>query len=884
MARRPPRLPADDIRPYNLTIRDFRPGTITLLEENRTPPGGVVQSDNVVQVQDGVWAPKWGADYYNLAIPAVRQGSPAVTTNLIDNPSFEIDMTGWGADSNVSLTRDLTQHNFGTASAKAVRTGGVGVRGFVTTTATALLPSTAYVFSFWAKIPVGNSISVLLSHNTDTVTPQLAAVAGTGAWQFITLFRSTTATVGFGMLCKIYLGGSFTAYFDGFQIERGVTATPYFDGDVTDTAAIDYAWTGTVGNSPSTKSVYVYGGYNLDGAFEAVLPDDTLEILEVAGGTLYRSVDGGTKTPVTISPGTLTPGYDCHFLQIRGFVYIGNGHDPVVRYDTTLHTAASYTALATPVAATLAKTGLSGTNYTAYYVIVATNLVGTTVGSPEASVTVGKVRDEWVTSTTAQNTTDLITLTLTRVTNAVRYSIFYSDQSGKELYLDSVPDPGTGTTFTYVDRGTQPINDFVELPNDDTTGGPLLTQMELSSNRIWGLDGANKQRVIWSGVGQYTGTFSPYYGGGYVDLELGGREKPAQIVHYRDGKGTAMATVLTRDPQGNGSTWQITLDTVTVGTTTFLIPNPVKIVGSIGCTSPRGAAKVGDDIVFANNKGAYSLGSQPSIVNVLATRELSANIRNRWRALDGAAMAKAALYFYDAKIFCAVPASAGTNSEIWVRDTEKRNWQVAWQGVGVKAFLEHTDSTGRVHFLGVPAKGNQLIEFSPDIRGNFGVAAPTKIKTGRLPINPKNHNDFAQIDKMFVELGNPIGTISVDFYGYEYRKGFIFLGNLTVSTTPTSSVPWGSQWSTRRWSVQPGVPVISSSSVYRRFKRINKLVNSLQYVLSTTGIGDYYELLEFSAQGYSVKVDPPRIWKSTSLPPAADPNAIVDSSGSAILI
>lgn len=695
MPRKASRLPAETIKNFRLTLNSYKAGAVTLLEENRTPPPAAVTATNLMQIQDGIWAHKWGSEYYSVAAPA-----------------------------------------------------------------------------------------------------------------------------------------------------------------------------------------------NVDGAFSVVNPDMTEEILEVAGGVIYRSTDGGAKTTVTLSNGTLTAGKACFFKQIRGYVYITNGVNPLIRYNTTTKTATGYTALTTPFGLALTKTGLVGTTFNAYYVIVATNDVGTTVGSVEQVITVGRARDNWPSSTTAINTTDTVTLTWNRVTNAKRYSIFYADQSGYETFLDSITDPGAGTTATYIDDGRLAPNSFVELPNDNTTTGPLFTQMELSGNRIWATgDASNPWRVYWAGVGQFTGAFSSYYGGGYVDLELGGRERPTAVKHYRDGRGSTGAIVLTTDPEGNGSTWQILLETVTVGQTSFIVPSAIKLTGSIGAGSSLAVASVGDDIVFGNAKGAYSLGSQVNVLNVLSTREISANIRPSWRNLTGSGIKNMANYYFDAKLFWAVPNNSVTNTEIWVRDAEKQNWQLAWTGVAVKSFFEYTNATGRTSLMGVPVAGTRLIRFGDDIKGDLGIGFATKYKSGILPVNP-DHNKFAQVDNIFIELGRPLGKIILSVYGYEYKSGFVFLGGMTINGGARSSIPWGYQWTLRQWSYVGTVPTLVSPSVVRRSMRLNKLVNNLQFVVTTETISDYLMLLELEATGFIVDVDPPRQWKSDANPVSIDrqlAGVLLDSNGNPIL-
>lgn len=876
--RRAQRLPADPVKEVTLTVRDQKLGTITLLEENRTPPGAVVESLNAVQIQDGVWTPKWGSAYYSTALPSVRQGSAAVTTNLMTNPSFEGGTGGWASVSGATIGIDSSQHFSGSNSLHVGKTGAT-LQGVTSPTTANVTQNVFYTGSMYVLAPAGVAMALAILHNG--VVVQTANITGTGAWARFSVV-GLTAAVAAGLQLKLTWSTADTVWIDAVQIELGHAYTDYFDGGLANTGSDDYAWTGTANASTSTRSRYAYSSYAHDGAFSVVNPDTTTEILEVSGGALYRSTNGGIKTAVTITGGALTAGYQCYFLQIHSYVYIGNGHDPIVRYDTNAKTAQGYTALGTPAAPTLASTGLTGSTYTYYYVVVAANAVGTTIGSAEASIQVGKLRDNWATAT------GKVTLTITRLTGATRYDLFIADQSGFELYFASVADPGSGTTFTFDDDASGPVNEFVELPNDNTTGGPKLTQMELSDNRIFGLDGANPWRLNWAGVGQYTGFFSPFYGGGYVDLEKGGRERPTAVVHYKDGKGVAVATVFTTDPEGNGSTWQVALDSVTVGTTSFLVPNPVKIVGSIGCTSPLGFAKVGNDVVYGNRKGAYDLGSLPSVLNVLSTTELSSLVRPSWRALTGSAMSKLAMYYFDAKIFMAVPAGgANSNSEIWIRNTEMRNWQLGWQGVAIQRIFEYADSAGNTHLIGVPVNGSQLIEFSPLIKGDFGKPFLTRLKTGILPIDPRNHNHFAHIAQLFLELGKPTGTTNLEMYGYDYQKGFIPLATIKVVANTTGNVGWGAPWSTVQWSKVVTIPKQVAQSVARKYRSMSKLLNNVQFILTTSGtsLDDYFEWLEAMVAGTVADVYPPTQWKQGNSAPSVDRmvlNALLDEAGGTI--
>ena len=128
-------------------------------------------------------------------------------------------------------------------------------------------------------------------------------------------------------------------------------------------------------------------------------------------------------------------------------------------------------------------------------------------------------------------------------------------------------------------------------------------ELALSGNRMFGTKDPNQPyRVGWTGTGQYMGTFNPYYGGGYVDLNKGGDERPEKVVHFRDGRGNSVATVLTSNPNGAGSTWHISLTTLTVDTLVIVVPQAYQQQGSVGTKSPRGVVEYRDSVYYFSPK------------------------------------------------------------------------------------------------------------------------------------------------------------------------------------------------------------------------------------------------------------------------------------------
>ncbi len=612
---------------------------------------------------------------------------------------------------------------------------------------------------------------------------------------------------------------------------------------------------GIWGTRPGT---FYYGAVtpnaaNIDGAAEYVKSDATTELLIVAN-KVYKCTDGGAWTEVLLSTGgsaNFTSGTQCYFKQSQQKLYITNGTDALAYYDgTDIH---SYTALSGApgwAATPLARTVLTAGNYTMYYQITALNGVGETLASTEQSITVNKTRDTWDT-----DGSEYLTVDWTAVTDATRYQVYVSDESGYEVLLTDIE--STATSFN--DDGSLQPNEFIETPDADTTGGPKFKQMELSTDRIWGTgDPNNRYAVYFSGTGTSTGTFSDFYGGGAIYLEPGGRDMPVAVVHYRTGKGDSIVTVLCQSPEGLGSIWQISLITATLGDTVFTIPSAVKVVGSIGTNAPLSVVKVKNDIAFYNKRGFTNLGSKAGLLNILATDELSVGIRPSVRSLVGSKVDKICGYYYDGKIYWSVPESSSGNDKIYVFDTERRNWQIAWS-FGVNQFLEYTDTSKVTKLLGVPLAGTKLIQISDTITGDLGLAFSTQYISGLYAID-EDKTVAAKIRDAYIELGIPRGNISFSLLGSEKNKAFSQIGSITI-TGETSQTGWTwDKYTNLKYSTSSGTPTsFSASSIKKRIK-INKLLYNYQFQVGSSGYADKYSILSLQVKGKIVPTRLPSSW------------------------
>lgn len=608
---------------------------------------------------------------------------------------------------------------------------------------------------------------------------------------------------------------------------------------------------------------------NPDGAQEYVKEDGTTELIAVSNGSVYKSTNGGSWSAV--SGASFTAGLQCYFQQMGGYdssgvfhnyLYIVNGTDPIARYDGS--TLTTYTELSAPtgLTASLVASGLtSGTNV--YYgQVTALNQVGETVGSTEASITTNKLREDWTAAT------DKVTWSWNSVSNAVRYQLYVSDQSGFEALLSD----SKATNFT--DDGTIPINTYVEVPDDNTTGGPLFKSMCTSNNRIFATNNdSDMYKVYFSGTGRNIGNFSDFYGGGWINLERGGREIPVSVKHYQSGSGEGRATVLCKTPDGKGAVWQIQISTTTVGDVSFSVPSATKVVGSFGTESINGVVTTDNNIEFPNRKGWFTLGPEKQFYGILRTREQSSNIRPYWRALPGSGIDTVASYYYDAKIFISVSTSGSGNDRIIIRDTERGNWTVDWS-IGAKQFLEYTDSAGNSHLLYIPISGTKLIELSENYLNDLGTAFNQSYTSPLLPVS-KNKTDILSLKESIVELGRPRGVVNFQILGVGKDDSFATLATKTITNFGSntgigsdlagdffaSSTNDNSRGGAGSWAVYfTATPSTFTQSTTKKAIRRRAKVYAVQFKVYSTSADTDFSILSLQAKGRLIPSRIPTSW------------------------
>lgn len=601
-------------------------------------------------------------------------------------------------------------------------------------------------------------------------------------------------------------------------------------------------WYGTA--SPNAASIDGFDYFDFAGA---------IHLLIVAGGNVYRSTDNGSSWTICTGA-TLTAGVQVNMNQYNAFLYLTNGTDNIVRYDGST-TLATYTALTTPAAPTIAETGLAGSGYSYYYKVSAVNTVGFSVASVASSVVSTSVaRETW------DSTTNFATITVPAFqATQTRADIYLSQDNINYFYLGST----TNTGDTFKDDGTAIPVPSTLAPTANTTQGPKVAELVNVGSRMYGTRDTDNPYRIWfsSGINPL-GAFSTAYDGGYLDWQIGGKYRPVKVEDYRNGKGDPLATIWCKSADGQGCILQMSLDTLTIGDISITVPNAYKLPGSRGTPAPNSVVNVLNDYMFYNTQAFYNLGSRAQFLNLLSTDESSANIRPSVKQISTAGEANIASVYFDAKVYFSVPYGSSTNNATAVYDTERKAWLPHAFTLGFSKFIRYTDTANTQRLLALKPGDTRLSEISSGIQGDYGVAFPTSLLTGLYPVI-KDRFGFLWVEEAEVEFSQPTGSIAVELLGIERGRGFRSTKTATINPMTSTLTGWDAYlWDTRLWdNTSDASTGTFSESTVKRYFRIGKELNAIQWHITTNSLDANYILRTLQTWGTDTQGGKPRSWK-----------------------
>jgi hypothetical protein len=570
-----------------------------------------------------------------------------------------------------------------------------------------------------------------------------------------------------------------------------------------------------------------------------------LFMMTVGGvGKIYYQVDGGAFNLVG-GTNTYHPTAWASFCQCKNRVYVYNSVNNLSYINLATMATIEYSSLGTPVAPTLAKTGLAASNYKYYYKVTANNAVGESAASPASTaIDVSKLREDW-------DSSNYVTVSWTPLASATSYTLYCSSNNIDFFELVSISGQASAT---YVDQGVLNLNPFRTAPASDSTQGQVFTWMynDSKNSQLYGVAANNLLYYSAFTTTDASADFSPLNGGGYVPIDQGGDTTLNFVDGFRTGKGDPIVTVSSRGAAGKGFLKHVAFDSTTYGDQVIFYPNIIDASGQSGTYAPRATVKVGDSIVYPTGDAFKSTGTSQNIMNILTTTSISQVIVPDVDKLSLANLHKAAGVEYQDKVYFALPVSSTENNEIWILDTSRKNaWILRWP-VAAKDIWLYEDNNGLGHLCVLV--NNVILEFTRtgvQPTTDDGVAFSTRCAYSSL-VWDKDGITLGNIDNQYFKLLQPAGEILVNTYGLTKRGAATNTGSDTyeVEVSFTGYDEWLYD-EDDRYDDDPGAIETFAKSVAVLRVRPKGLLNQEDYEILTSTAGCDYFLSAVSTRGTS---------------------------------
>lgn len=491
-------------------------------------------------------------------------------------------------------------------------------------------------------------------------------------------------------------------------------------------------------------------------------------------GTALKKYNSSTSGWDGISGYTYTNNLRTEGVMAYDRLYLTNPTDPLTYYDGTSIT--SFTAISAPSAPTVTRTGSSGT-YTFSYKISAVTAVGETTPSTAGSTTLNQ---------SSLDSTNYMTISWSSVTNAIGYNV-YGRKDGlwyHILYLE-----GNGST-TYVDKGALTPNELIIPLTENTTGGPKGVDIEQYKDSLFVIDETG--RLFYSAGGDLINDFSAANGGGFVDVSRNDGQKGKAVRVFKN------SLVVFK----KNSIYQFTFSTSGA-------PSLTQVTAAVGCVATRSVIEVENDLMFADERGIFSIGNQQGFAfDVLRTSELSSRVRSVFQTIDSAYIENIAAHYAtvankNLAIFSYTPTGSTTNSRGLIYDVERLGWY-KWTNINANCWVTYTNALGETAVIyGDDSSGytkeilTGTTDFGSPISGSFKLRSEafgdlTRYKTLRdinvilrQPVGSVNLSVI--VDGTSTQFQTNINTVSPSINFAHYLFGsMLFLtssgsGSLTAS-------------------------------------------------------------------------------------------------------
>lgn len=581
-----------------------------------------------------------------------------------------------------------------------------------------------------------------------------------------------------------------------------------------------------------------------------------ISMQNVAGTTKVYIAKGEDTTWTVCNGKTYSNTARAHFCQIKDVVLIMNGSDTLSYLNLSTLAVIPFTALTTPGSPTVTNNGstdiTTGTKpFNVYFAITANSTVGETDASSVTTTAVNTDRNLW------DPTKHSLKVTWSAVTNAQSYNVYMgvaSDGAGTpQLYAIATGLDAGSTTF--IDDGSRDQDLSRLKPTTNSTAGPKLTRGEVINGRFWGVGDADNPFYVWRGGDYgYELDLSPSNGGGYTPVGNGTKEIPVKVTSFRTGKGDSVVTVLTQGTNGRGHRYTSSPQTVTYGSSSFVVWAFSEDSGQDGTDSPDGVISYSNSLYYPSRDGFKTTGTKPQLQNILSTDRISNTIQTDITTLNTSAMGMCCGLAYDGRLYWALPVGGTTNSQIWVLDLDRGGaWMKPWS-ISADWLWLYNDNSGTTHQLVL--SGNKIYQLSyTALTTDNNVAFSTDANSGQITFSEDSREWGRLIQVIFVLL-RPQGAINFSISGKTEDSALAVVGTGSFSPTNTRA-GWSepqSGWSNsgfgylRGWSEINVVPVSFNDATQEVAVEVDEDVQWWQWGMNTTGSGVDYNLADVIAE------------------------------------
>ena len=180
--------------------------------------------------------------------------------------------------------------------------------------------------------------------------------------------------------------------------------------------------------------------------------------------------------------------------------------------------------------------------------------------------------------------------------------------------------------------------------------------------------------------------------------------------------------------------------------------------------------------------------------------------------------------------------------------------------IGFKKFLRYTTTGNSPKLLAVRPGDTQLSEISSSIKGDYGNAFISVFKSGLYPTT-KNRFEFQWTEQAEMEFSNPAGTIYVELIGIERGRGFTTQGTASIVSN-LSTTGWDSfLFDSTLWDDTSTAIDTYSESTVKRYFRVGRELNAVQWMITTTSLDSDYTLRTLQTWGTQTNSGLPRTWR-----------------------